>query len=247
MQMEDNVEKQMTEQDKLAQQSAKEFDLKHKDDGEPITEVKKRNSVNEFVTGYIVNPIAGWTEKIIRRFDKNATEPMTEGKNTKLLGGSATDNESKIKGFNRKHVIIIGSLLTLIVVLGVSMGTGFEKKAKKNEVDVDRGAITGQHMTTMPKDYTELAAAKRRQQAEEERKRELEAQKKEQNRNKSKEDTRPTSQKARDDRPPSREINSGNSSSRDSILEAKLAREEAYRQHRAAAMSSPIGFEVKKR
>lgn len=244
------IEKQMNEQDELARRSAEEYANSHKEDISSLSDDKIKPSSGDFLTDKIVVPIANFTEKILKRFDK-ADGKETSPVQTKLTGGSSTEAEKKIKGFSKKHVIIIGTFLTVAVVLGVVFGTSSSsKKVKKEEFDLDRGAITGQHMTTMPKDYSELAAVKRRQQAEDERKKaEEEAKKKDKDKDKVQRDTRPLREQVRDGAsnrtPPPR--NDSEDRSRNAALEARIARENAILQQRQAAMSSPIGFDIKKR
>lgn len=210
--MDNEVEKRMSEQDEIARKSAEEYALKHREKGEPITRFKERSSLNEFFAEYVVAPL----EKAIQKIQGQKEE--------KLIGGAETEEERHVRGFNKKHVLIIGSLLTILVVIGVSMGTNSaKKKNRKEELDMNRGAVQGQHLSTMPKNYTELASVKKREEQDKARKKEESQQKKD----------RPVPEKIEMPRHPdiAREID---------------REQETYRKQHAAAMASPIAFDLRR-
>ena len=235
----DNIDKKLQDQDEAARKSAEEYAKNHKEEAFFDEEKEEKGTFLD----RIISPIIAFVEKLSDRYEKN--HEKNKLKEEKLTGGASTLEEKKIKGFSKKHVLVIGTILTLVVVFGVALGSSsMDKKAKKEDNDINRGAITGQHMTTMPKDYTELAAAKRRKELEAERKRAEEEENKKK-RNNEKRDTRPVSEQAKDNR---REIYTPmRNSSEDRAREAKLLKENSLRELRKAAMSSPIAFEIRKK
>lgn len=249
------VEQEMTRQDAECEAAAGQYiDEYGEEDAEARSGMKRqerRNALKAIFKDYIFLPTSRFMRNILEKADglasgkhqdkKEETEQVQEGGS--LTGGAHTDGEKKVKGFNKKHIIIIGSILTVLIVSGVALGTGSSRKAKKEDNTSDRGAITGMHMNTMPKDYAELAALKKKQQAEEER---LKAEAKAK-RDKVKEKS--------DNVPVSKQVRNENSSPRNTIFspqkdpeaEARAAAVLEARAQRKAAMSSPIGFDIKRR
>lgn len=263
-----STEASMYEQDDIGQESARKYIEQNgvEDDKarSGMKNVNDKSGAENVAEKYLVKPFAKVGMKIFSVFskertgDKNHSEKLKADSlgNKKLAGGSATSGDSSVKGFDKKWVYGITCLFVTILVGSMYFMPTNDSSKKKETVndDVKRGAITGSHVSNMPKDYSEYAEVRRKQLAEEERKKAEAAAKKEAERNASKSDPTPVSVQAK--------INSGKTTTnaydrveinrpvapvRDVETEARLAELRAYREYRKAAMASPIEFELKRR
>lgn len=249
------VEQEMSRQDAECRAAADQYIDEHgEEDAEARSGMKtqeRRNAFKAIFKDYIFLPTSKFMRNIVEKAEglssekhkdeKEAAEQASEGGS--LTGGAHTEGEKKVKGFNKKHIIIVGSILTVLIVCGVALGTGSSRKAKKEDNTSDRGAITGMHMNTMPKDYAELAALKKKQQAEEERLKEEAKAKRD--KGKAKADSTPVSKQVRSEN--SNSHNTVSSPQKDPEAEARAAAILEARAQRKAAMSSPIGFDIKRK
>lgn len=264
------VERQMNAQDEASKASAEKYI--HNFGNEDISaqsemkSAKERNSLLEIGQDYAIKPAKSVMKLFSRWIYGDDTDKKKDDKNMlnqmPLSGGAQTEGDKKIKGFNKKHIYIVGIIIVILVSSGIYLGgNSSHKKVKKEESDVNRGAITGMHMNTMPKDYSELAAIKKRQQAEADRLKAEEEARLEKERNAKKNEYTPVSQQVKsehlrrdrgvyDGGELERRLQDGlsaNDKGRDEENEIRRTIRKEYLERKKAALSSPIGFELKKR
>jgi len=249
------VEEEMARQDAECRAAADQYIDEHgEEDAEARSGMKRQERRNAFKAiwkDYIFLPSAKIMRNILEKAERPGSgkrkdekeEPERVAERGSLSGGAHTEGENKVKGFNKKHIIIVSSMLTVLIVCGVALGTGNSRKVKKEDNNSDRGAITGMHMNTMPKDYAELAALKKKQQAEENRLKEDAKSKRDKVNPKS--DNTSVSKKVGSENNGS--MNKVSSQHKDSEAEVRAAAILEARAQRKAAMSSPIGFDIKRR